>query len=80
MAPLLPSKSFMFAIYSNESLTLDGDIATEELIVHLSRPATTLELGRFAISYDKITLKGDGAFHVLRRGTLVRAFHGPGEP
>lgn len=80
MAPLLPPRSFMFAIYHNERLTLTCDISTEELIVHLSRPATTLELGRFSISYDKITLRGDGAFHVLRRGTLVRAFHGPGEP
>lgn len=74
---ILPTKSLMFAIYPDESLELTADINTEELIVHLGDPPAQIELRSFSLRYDQLTLRGDGSFHMLRNGQLVRAFHGP---
>lgn len=67
-------KSYFFAIYADERLTLHGSMAVEKLIVHLGNPGATIEIGDHGFTYDKIGLYGKGQFTITRHGETYRRY------
>lgn len=66
------TKSKVLAIYSDERLTLTGDMATEHLIIHLGTPGGSVECCGFRFEFDSIELIGTGSFKIRNGGRLVR--------